>query len=86
MVIPFSEFVFRDIRIRGSVISTPDEARQMLDVITEHGISVATNAFLGLAEVGKLVDLAESGKMKGKGIIVVDPEQTKKIQELRAVS
>lgn len=73
--IPFPELIFRDIRIRGSVISTPKEARQMLDVVAEHGISVETNAFNGLGEIERLVELAEGGKMKGKGILIMDPEQ-----------
>jgi propanol-preferring alcohol dehydrogenase len=36
---------------------------------------VETNIFKGLGEIEKLTELAESGKMKGKGVIVMDPEQ-----------
>lgn len=78
---PFQELVFRDIGIRGSLISSPEEARQMLQIVAEHGISVSTNPFNGLGEIEKLVHLAESGKMKGKGIIIMDPEQIKKEKE-----
>lgn len=39
------------------------------------------NAFNGLGEMEKLVSLAESGKMKGKGIIIMDPEQIRKEKE-----
>ncbi|KAF2645486.1 GroES-like protein [Massarina eburnea CBS 473.64] len=81
VVIPFQELIFRDIRVRGSLISSPEEARTMLDVVAEHGISVQTNAFQGLGEMEKLVHLAESGNMKGKGIIVMDKEQIKKEKE-----
>lgn len=56
----------------------------MLRVIDEHGITVKTNAFNGLGEIEKLVELAESGKMKGKGIIIMDPEQIKKEKEIGA--
>jgi propanol-preferring alcohol dehydrogenase len=76
--IPFAELVFRDIRVRGSLICSPDEAREMLQVVAEHGISVETNSFKGLSEIEKLVELAESGKMKGKGVIIIDPEQVQK--------
>lgn len=53
----------------------------MLELVAEHGISVNTNAFHGLGEMEKLVRLAESGKMKGKGIIIMDAEQIKKERE-----
>lgn len=53
----------------------------MLEVVAEHGISVNTNPFNGLEDIEKLVHLAESGKMKGKGIIIMDPEQVKKEKE-----
>lgn len=78
MVVPFRELVFRDIRIRGSLVSSPAEARQMLQVVAEHGIAVRTNAFQGLGQMEELVRLAESGKMKGKGIVVMDAEQINK--------
>ena len=50
----------------------------MLKVVAENGISVNTNPFQGLKEMEQLIHLAESGKMKGKGIIIMDPEQIKK--------
>jgi propanol-preferring alcohol dehydrogenase len=79
--IPFQELVFRDIRIRGSLICSPEEGRQMLQVVAKHGISVKTNPFNGLEEIEKVIHLAEGGKMKGKGIVIMDPEQIKKEQE-----
>ena len=75
MSIPFAELIFRDIRIKSSLICSPDEARRMLDVVAEHGISVKTNAFEGLGQIPKLVELAHSGKMAGKGIVIIDPKQ-----------
>lgn len=75
VVIPFQEIIFRDIRIRGSLICSPKEAQDMLQVVAEHKISVNTNAFNGLGEMEKLIELAESGKMKGKGIVIIDQAQ-----------
>jgi len=75
VVIPYQELIFRDIRVRGSVISTVDEARDMLELVAEHGIIVQTNAFQGLGEIEKLVGLAHGGKIKGKGVIIMDQEQ-----------
>jgi propanol-preferring alcohol dehydrogenase len=84
VVIPFRELIFRDIRVRGSLIASRNEARDMLALAAAHGISVHTNAFNGLGEVGKVVELAHSGKMKGKGIVIVDKEQVRKDKELGA--
>lgn len=53
----------------------------MLDIVAEHGISVHTNPFNGLNEMENLIKLAEGGKMKGKGIIIMDREQIKKERE-----
>lgn len=75
VVIPFRELVFRDIRVRGSLIASPGEARDMLKLVAEHGISVETNAFQGLEKVHQAVELAHSGKMRGKAIVVVDDTQ-----------
>lgn len=47
----------------------------MLDVVAEHRISVKTNPFNGLNEITELTELVHGGKMAGKGIIIVDPEQ-----------
>jgi len=76
--IPFQELIFRDIRVRGSLICSPEEAKRMLDVVAEHKITVKTNAFHGLKEIKKLIELAEGGHMKGKGIIIVDQKQIDK--------
>jgi propanol-preferring alcohol dehydrogenase len=79
--IPFAELIFRDIRVRGSLICSAEEAREMLQIVAEHNVSVETNVFKGLGEIEKLVELAESGKMKGKGVIEMDPEQIRDEQK-----
>jgi len=56
----------------------------MLRVVEEHGITVKTTPFNGLKEIEKVVALAESGKMKGKGVIIMDPEQIEKGKKLGA--
>jgi hypothetical protein len=53
----------------------------MLELVAEHGISVDTNAYRGLGEMEKLIELAESGKMKGKGIVIMDEDQIGKEKE-----
>ena len=78
---PYQELVFRDIRLKGSLICTRAEAKRMLDMVAEHNISVKTNPFFGLNEIPKLQELAHSGKMAGKGIVVVDQEEMKRVKE-----
>ncbi|KKY16792.1 putative zinc binding [Diplodia seriata] len=75
VAVPFHELVFRDIRIHGSLVCSPEEAREMMKVVAENGISVRTNPVHGLDEIPKLLELVRSGKMAGKGIVIVDPAQ-----------
>jgi alcohol dehydrogenase, propanol-preferring len=73
--VPFPEIIFRDIKIHGSLICSAKESVSMLDTIAKHGVTVTTVPFQGLDKIGELVELAHSGKIKGKAVIVVDPEQ-----------
>lgn len=54
----------------------------MLDVVAEHKISLKTNPFNGIKKLPELVELAHSGKMAGKGIIIVDEKQIAAQQKL----
>ncbi|KIW03250.1 uncharacterized protein PV09_05471 [Verruconis gallopava] len=78
VIIPFRELVFRDIRIVGTLISSPAEAEKMLDAVAKNKITVATNRFDGLDKLPELTELAHSGKMSGKAQIIVDQEQIKR--------
>jgi len=73
--VPFPEIIFRDIRIRGSLICSPEESKAMLDCIAKNGITVKTNPFDGLDKIEALVEMVHGGKIQGKAVIVVDPEQ-----------
>ena len=75
VVIPFTELIFRDIKVHGSLLCSPEESKSMLDCIVEHGITVEANIFDGLDEIEKLLELVHGGKIKGKAVIIVDPEQ-----------
>jgi propanol-preferring alcohol dehydrogenase len=79
--LPYPELIFRDVRVKGSLISSRSEAQRMLDLVAEHNITVKTNPFFGLKEIPRLVELAHSGKMAGKGVVFVEE---KEIEKLRA--
>lgn len=46
----------------------------MLNIVSEHNIKVQTNPFHGLKEIPKAIELAYSGKIKGKSVILIDEE------------
>jgi propanol-preferring alcohol dehydrogenase len=75
--VPFRELVFRDVRIKGSLMSSPGEAEKMLDVVAKEKITVTSKTFNGLEKIPELIELAHSGKIMGKGMIIVDPKQIK---------
>lgn len=70
--VAFQELVFRDIRIKGTLIAGQEYSQQLLDDVVKYDIKVKTNLFYGLEEVPKMVELAHSGKMRGKAVCVVD--------------
>jgi propanol-preferring alcohol dehydrogenase len=82
--IPFAEIIFRDIRVRGSLICSPEESKSMLKCIAEHGVTVKTNPFYGLDKIENLVSMVHGGKIQGKAIIVVDEEQIAQEKKLGA--
>jgi len=73
--IPFAELIFRDVRVKGSLVAGQEQSQEMLNLVGKSGIKVETNVFKGLKEVPKMVELAHSGKMKGKAVCVVDESQ-----------
>ena len=73
--IPFLELAFRDVRMQGSLVCSLEQARQILEAVAEHRVSVASNPSCGLEEILQLVWLAQDGKMKGEGIAVVGRER-----------
>ena len=82
--VPFHELIFRDIRVKGSLICTKQEADRMLQIVAEHKIRVNNNPFFGLNEIPKLIDLVHTGKMAGKGIIIVDKDEQRRVEAKRA--
>ncbi|KAH6988325.1 chaperonin 10-like protein [Ilyonectria sp. MPI-CAGE-AT-0026] len=74
--IPFPQIVFRDIHVKGSLMCSPDEMKDMLAFVAEHKITVDTVAFHGLDSVPELLEVAHQGKLSGKAIVIVDPEQS----------
>jgi propanol-preferring alcohol dehydrogenase len=76
--IAFQQLIFRDIQVKGTLIAGQDYSQQMLNDVSKHNIKVETNLFYGLDEVPKMVELAHSGKMRGKAVCVVDRDELEK--------
>jgi propanol-preferring alcohol dehydrogenase len=56
------------------MIGSRGECQKMLEVVSKNNIKVKTNAFDGIKEIPKAVELAHSGKMQGKPVILIDKE------------
>lgn len=84
VVIPFMELVFRDIRVKGSVLSSPEESNAMVSFIAEHGVKVETNVLEGLDKIDDLLTMVRSGKIRGKAVIIIDQDQIEKEKQLGA--
>lgn len=50
------------------------ECQKMLDLVSKNDIKVKTNPFKGLKELPNAVELAQSGRMQGKPVILIDRE------------
>ena len=75
------ELIFRDIHVEGSLLCTVQQGEEMLEVVAKNGITVKTNLFHGLEQLPELVRWAHSGRMQGKGIIIMDEEAVKREHE-----
>jgi propanol-preferring alcohol dehydrogenase len=53
----------------------------MLDLMSKHKIHVKTNAFCCIYSIPKLIEFAHSGKMAGKGVVIIDEELVAKEQK-----
>lgn len=73
--VPFTELILRDIRLKGTLVSSPRESDDMMKCIVDHGVKVSTKPFYGLDAIDTLLETVESGKLRGKAVIVVDAEQ-----------
>lgn len=80
--IPIQEFIFRDIRVKGTLIACRQVSQDMLNLVAKHGIEVNSTLFYGLEQVPKMVELAHSGLLRGKAVCVVDSEQIDREREL----
>ncbi|KAF2222191.1 chaperonin 10-like protein [Elsinoe ampelina] len=84
VIIPFHEFIFRDIRVRGSLLCSELESRKMLDEVAKNNIHTKMNLFHGLDSIHELMDVVHGGKIQGKAIIIVDQEQIEQEKKLGA--
>jgi alcohol dehydrogenase, propanol-preferring len=75
--VPFTELIFRNITIKGTLVAGQEVSQEMLNEVGRAGIDVETKLFYGLDKVPEMVELAHSGKLKGKAVCVVDEAQLK---------
>ncbi|CAK7212177.1 hypothetical protein SCUCBS95973_001353 [Sporothrix curviconia] len=75
VIIPFQEFILRDIRLYGTLVASPQESQEMVDFIAKHGIHVQTETYAGLNKIEELLHHVHGGRLKGKAAIIVDQAQ-----------
>ncbi|TGJ87322.1 hypothetical protein E0Z10_g1456 [Xylaria hypoxylon] len=83
--VPFAEIIFRDIRFKGTLVASPEESEGMMQCIAQHGVRVRTNPFQGLDKIEELLSTVKSGKLRGKAVIIVDPEQIEAEKRIGAI-
>ncbi|RFU74370.1 alcohol dehydrogenase -like domain-containing [Trichoderma arundinaceum] len=70
----FRAIIFKDLRFKGSLVSSQGELRDLVDFVLKHKIRVKTNIYEGLETVNTVVDAAHLGKVSGKLVVVLDRE------------
>lgn len=75
IVFPFGEAIFRDIRLMGSNLSSGQELKDQVAFVTKEGVEVETTVLTGLESLPELLEMAQSGKVAGKIVLVIDKEQ-----------
>ncbi|KAK5552681.1 hypothetical protein LTR46_009420 [Exophiala xenobiotica] len=72
ITVPFQDVVLRDVAIKGTMYGSRDMSQEMLNVVARNGVKARTEVFYGLEEVPRMIELLESGRLKGKAVCVVD--------------
>ncbi|KAL2785342.1 NAD(P)-binding protein [Aspergillus keveii] len=74
VLIPFREIIFRDIRVKGTLICSPNELQDTVDFVGKHNNKVKLTRFSGLSAVSELFDAAQKGDIIGKAVVDVKDE------------
>jgi len=67
----FRDLVFRDVHVVGSVLSTPEQAREMMDLVHKEGIEIVTKVY-PLDKVNELVEDYHKPDMKGRFVVTLE--------------
>lgn len=72
--IPIAELVFRDIRIKGTLLAGRERSMEMLAEFERHKLRVECSLFYGLEQVPAMLETMTAGTLRGKAACVVDEE------------
>ena len=75
--IPFQEFVFRNVQVKGSLLCSKGEADEMLRSVAKNGLKIKMEKATGLDKVKDLVERVQKGELSGKGVVIVDEKLAK---------
>ncbi|KZT62687.1 NAD(P)-binding protein [Calocera cornea HHB12733] len=71
--VPYGALVFKDLTLRGSVLSSPEVCREMIKVFSENNLEVRTKAY-ALEEIEALLADSHRPDMAGKLVVRVAEE------------
>ncbi|TKA77264.1 hypothetical protein B0A49_03502 [Cryomyces minteri] len=83
VVIDFREFIFRDIRLKGSMLASQEELQEMIQFVVDHNVQVETRLYKGLESLHEVVEEAHKATFAGKMVVAVNVEEVEKDQQLK---
>ncbi|KAK5140820.1 hypothetical protein LTR04_002837 [Oleoguttula sp. CCFEE 6159] len=83
VVIDFREFIFRDIRLKGSLLASQEELQEMIQFVVDHNVQVETRLYKGLESLHEIVEEAHKATFAGKMVVAVNVEEVEKDQQLK---
>lgn len=70
----FRAIIFKDLHFEGSLVSGRKELEDLVEFVLKHKIHVKTNIYEGLETANAVAAIAQSGKVSGKLVVVLDRE------------
>lgn len=58
------------------MLSPLRETEKMIEAVGKHGIKCRLEVFHGFGDIPRLMEKAHSGKINGKGVVIIDEKQT----------
>ncbi|EJU02552.1 zinc binding dehydrogenase [Dacryopinax primogenitus] len=71
--VPYFQLIMRDLTIKGSVLSSPEDCQDMINMFAEHNLEVRTHVYK-MEEISKLIEDTHKPEMSGKMVVRIAEE------------